>query len=99
MLQGYPMDLPGGVMDWNNEAYQLLKKELGRRKVTYARLQKQLAAIGVEETERSIASKISRGAFSFAFFVQCMRAIGVEQVDVSEVEPLPPLPKKSGNPT
>jgi hypothetical protein len=51
----------------------------------------------VEETERSIASKISRGAFSFAFFIQCMRAIGVEQVDVSEVEPLPELPKKETN--
>lgn len=88
------MGSPGRVTNWNNEAYQLLKGELGRRKVTYARLQKQLAAMGVEETERSIASKISRGAFSFAFFVQCMRAIGVQQVDVSEVKPLPELPKK-----
>jgi hypothetical protein len=81
-------------MDWNEEAYKILKRELGRRKVTYARLQKQLAADGVEETERSIASKISRGAFSFAFFIQCMRAIGVQLVDVSEVKPLPELPKK-----
>ena len=89
----------GQLMDWNNEAYRLLKGELGRRKVTYARLQRQLAAMGVEETERSIASKISRGTFSFAFFIQCMRAIGVEQVDVSEVKPLPVLPKKeSGKP-
>lgn len=86
-------------MDWNDEAYRLLKRELVRRKVTYARLQKQLAALGVEETERSIASKISRGSFSFAFFVQCMRAIGVEQVDVRAVEPVPALPKKSGKPT
>ncbi len=84
-------------MDWNEEAYKILKRELGRRKVTYARLQKQLAADGVEETERSIASKISRGAFSFAFFIQCMRAIGVQQVDVTEVEPLPELPKKETN--
>lgn len=83
-------------MDWNDEAYKILKRELGRRKVTYARLQKQLAAIGVEETERSIASKISRGSFSFAFFIQCMRAIGAQQVDVSAVEPVPALPKKSG---
>ena len=81
-------------MGWNDEAYKILKRELGRRKVTYARLQKQLAAMGVEETERSIASKISRGTFSFAFFIQCMRAIGAQQVDVSEVEPLPELPKK-----
>jgi len=84
-------------MDWNEEAYKILKRELGRRKVTYARLQKQLAADGVEETERSIASKISRGAFSFAFFIQCMRAIGVQQVDVSEVKQLPELPKKETN--
>lgn len=87
------MGSPGKVTNWNNEAYQLLKGELGRRKVTYARLQKQLAAMGVEETERSIASKISRGTFSFAFFVQCMRAIGVQQVDISAVEPLPTVRK------
>lgn len=91
------IDGAGRVMDWNDEAYRLLKRELVRRRVTYARLQKQLAAMGVDETERSIASKISRGAFSFAFFVQCMRAIGVEQVDVSEVKPLPELPKKETN--
>lgn len=80
-------------MDWNDEAYRLLKRELVRRRVTYARLQRQLAAMGVEETERSIASKISRGAFSFAFFVQCMRAIGAQQVDISAVEPLPTVRK------
>lgn len=84
-------------MDWNNEAYQLLKSELGRRKVTYARLQKQLAAMGVEETERSIASKISRGSFSFAFFIQCMRAIGAQQVDISAVGPLPTARKDKDN--
>lgn len=86
-------------MDWNDEAYQLLKGELGRRRVTYARLQRQLAAIGVEETERSIASKISRGSFSFAFFIQCMRAIGAQQVDIRAVEPVPKaLKEEKGRP-
>lgn len=81
-------------MDWNEEAYRILRKELVRRKVTYDRLQKQLAAIGVEETQRSIASKVSRGTFSFSFFIQCMRAIGAQQVDMAAVEPLPTLYKK-----
>jgi len=83
-------------VDWNDEAHRLLRRELVRRKVTYARLQKQLAAIGVEETERSIASKISRGSFAFSFFIQCMRAIGAQQVDISAVEPLPNVRKEKG---
>lgn len=82
-------------MDWSEEARRILRRELVRRNITYARLQKLLAAIGVEETERSIASKVSRGSFSFAFFVQCMRAIGAQQVDLTAVEPVPTLPKKS----
>lgn len=83
-------------MDWSEEARRILRRELVRRNITYARLQKQLAAIGVEETERSIASKVSRGSFSFAFFIQSMRAIGAQQIDVSAVEPLPTTTSNKG---
>ena len=38
--------------------------------------------MGVEDNEKAIASRISRGKFSFAFFLQCMKALGVEEVRV-----------------
>ena len=70
-------------MDWNKEARLGIKLELALREVGYKELMHKLQEIGVVETERSIASKISRGTFSHAFFLQCMRALGVKAVDVS----------------
>ena len=40
---------------------------------------------GLEETEASVANKISRGAFTAAFFVASLRAIGAETVHVTHV--------------
>lgn len=54
----------------------LLKGELKRRGVTYAQLAEKLAVIGVQENERNLNNKISRGGFSAAFLLQCLRAIG-----------------------
>jgi hypothetical protein len=61
---------------WAMKARGLLKAELKRREVSYGQLVEKLAAIGVTETQASIANKISRGAFTAAFLLQCMEAIG-----------------------
>lgn len=65
-------------------AKNLLKGELKRRGVTYAQLAEKLAAIGVQENERNLNNKISRGGFSAAFLLQCLKAIGVKQVSLDE---------------
>lgn len=81
------LDLPTASTDWNKEARRILKSELARRDLTYKQLRKQLHEAGVaEETERSIVNKVSRGTFSFAFFIMCMRVLGAEKVDIG---PLP----------
>ncbi len=45
-----------------------------------------LQAEGVEETTRSIANKVSRGTFSFVFFLQVMRALGVREISLKPTE-------------
>lgn len=81
------LDFPTARTDWNNEARRILKSELARRDLTYSQLIQRLRAAGIAaETERSIANKVSRGTFSFAFFIMCMRALGAEQIDIG---PLP----------
>lgn len=72
----------GKTSVWEAEAKRILKAELARRGLTYKALAVRLDAIGVRDEERAIANRISRGKFQFTFFLQCMRAIGVEQVDV-----------------
>jgi len=57
-----------------------LKAELKRKGVTYAQLVDKLAAIGVNEKEVNIRNKLSRGKFTAAFLLQCLEAIGSEDL-------------------
>lgn len=71
-----------GKMDWNINAKRVLRTEIVRRGITYRGLSEMLEKIGVKETERSIQGKIARGTFSFAFFLQCMKAMGAKKVEL-----------------
>lgn len=74
-------------IDWNEQAKRLLKSELVRRGITNDELVRLLENIDVEETKASIDSKISRGAFSAAFLLQCLNAIGCKNI-ITEIEVL-----------
>jgi hypothetical protein len=71
------------MTDWNLAARRVLRGELAKRDIGYKKLSLLLEKIGVSETERAIANKLSRGTFSFAFFLQCMTAIGRPTVEIS----------------
>ncbi|HEX4045635.1 MAG TPA: DUF6471 domain-containing protein [Gammaproteobacteria bacterium] len=71
--------------DWNRLAANILKAELKRRGITYDQLQEKLTALGLNETTNSIKVKISRGAFQFAFFLQCAAAIGIKNLRLDEL--------------
>jgi hypothetical protein len=62
--------------EWEERAKGLFKAELKRRNIGYRELAEKLTAMGIPETERNIANKISRGGFTAAFFIQCLSAIG-----------------------
>lgn len=62
--------------DWAETAKAVLKAELKRRNVGYRELAEKLTAMGAPDSERNIANKISRGGFTAAFFLQCLKAIG-----------------------
>lgn len=71
---------------WAAEAKGILRAELDRRGVTYAKLAKLMQANQMHETERSLANKISRGSFSFAFFLQVMRVLKVTHISLAPTE-------------
>ncbi len=62
--------------DWEAKAANMLKAELKRKGVTYAQLVERLEAIGISEKEVNVRNKLSRGKFSAAFMLQCLKAIG-----------------------
>ena len=71
------------TVEYETKAKNLLKGELKRRGMTYAQLAKSLAEIGVQENERNLNNKISRGGFTAAFLLQCLEAIGVSDLRLS----------------
>lgn len=67
---------------WNEKASNILKSELVRRNIDYNQLANLLNDIGVQENYNSIANKLSRGTFSFAFFIKCMEVINVKTINL-----------------
>ena len=68
--------------DWEEMAKGLLRGEMARRSVTYAQLADRLAAIGIDENERNLRNKVSRGKFTAGFLIQCLTAMGIETLSL-----------------
>lgn len=71
-------------VEWNRYATNLIKVELARAGISYDELIRRLTEIGVQEGYKGLAAKINRGTFSLVFFAQCMKALGVKSVRLSE---------------
>lgn len=69
--------------EWGQKASRFLKAELKRAGVGYKELADRLNAHGMEETETSIAGKLSRGAFSVTFFLAVLTVLGIEAVTLA----------------
>jgi Domain of unknown function (DUF6471) len=62
--------------DWEAKARGLIRAEMARQNVTYSQLVERLESIGVNEDERNLRNKVSRGKFTAAFMLQCLSALG-----------------------
>lgn len=70
--------------DWVAETKNLLKAELKRKGVSYRELAEKLQDVGVHETERNLANKIARGSFTAVFLIQCLTAIGTQNLRLKD---------------
>lgn len=70
-------------MDWHVEAKRVLRAEMVRSGIKVEDLAHRLTAMGVYESPKSLAVKISRGKFQLAFFLQCMAAIGAHTITIT----------------
>lgn len=70
--------------NYEDLAKGLLKAELKRRNMTYANLVSRLDELGVKEEEHNLRNKVARGKFTAAFFLQCLTAIGVQTLRLSD---------------
>ena len=70
-------------IDWQREARRLLQVELARKAIGYKELSRALQTVcGVDVEPKALSNKVGRGTFSFAFFLQCMRALGVDTISL-----------------
>ena len=70
---------------WEERASRFLKAELKRADVSYRELADRLSKEGLQETEASVANKLSRGTFPAAFFLASLVAIGCETVPMDRL--------------
>jgi hypothetical protein len=71
--------------EWAHRARRFLRAEIKRAEISYAELAQRLGEHGLDETEASIANKLSRGTFAATFFLATMKAIGRQTVNLEEV--------------
>lgn len=70
---------------WEDRAKRLLKTELARADIGYRELAERLKKLGLQETEASIANKISRGTFSATFLLASLTAIGAGNLRLEDI--------------
>jgi hypothetical protein len=75
----------GAEAEISEKTKRFVKAELKRADVTYDELAQRLSRMGIHETKVSIASKLSRGAFSATFFLAVMKALDRRTLSLEEI--------------
>jgi Domain of unknown function (DUF6471) len=71
--------------DWADRVKRYLKAELKRADVTYEELAARLGKLGLDESEVSVANKLSRSTFPATFFMAAVKAIGLEEIKMRDL--------------
>lgn len=67
-------------VEYEDKAKELLRSMLRESGNDYEGLAVKLNAMGIEISARGLENKISRGGFSAAFLLQCMKALNIRDV-------------------
>ncbi len=62
------------------KAKDFIKKELKKRNLTYVKLSEIMETKGYIYSSNTIRTKVSRGSFSFAFFLEVCDSLDIELV-------------------
>lgn len=72
--------MAGTNVEWADKAQRHLKAELKRAGIGYKELAERLTAMGIPESDTSVAAKVNRGAFPAWFLFAVMKAIGASAI-------------------
>lgn len=72
-----------GKDPWCQLAGQMLKDLMYLKRVSYKELSKRLADLGMDENSKQLTNKVNRGQFSLVFFLQCLKALELDGLEVN----------------
>ena len=64
-------------------AKAVIKSEMAKRHMTYKNLEELLFDFGIEDNERNLRNKVSRGSFTASWFFALMMMMEVKNIDIS----------------
>lgn len=67
--------MSGSDQEWRNRVAGAVKAEMARRRITYKDLVVRLREMGIEDNEKNLSTKISRGNIGAVLLFQVMDAI------------------------
>lgn len=67
---------------WQDAAKRLLRAEMEKHGYVYKTLARDL---GDADSEQSLMTRINRGTFSVAFFLEALRVMGTKSIDISHL--------------
>jgi hypothetical protein len=79
------MGLTDREKEWNVKASRFLKARLKQAGVGYKELAERLNKHGMQETDTTIAGKLSRGTFATSFFLACIAVLEMEGVQLADL--------------
>lgn len=71
------------MKNYEKQAKLILKTEMAKRDIDYPMLSNLLKKIGVNETRENLANKINRGKFSFAFALQILEVLQLNNLNLN----------------
>lgn len=81
-----PRARPTGT-SWNKEATRLMKAEMARHGVSYKELALLMGAeSGEDESPTALITRVNRGTFTMAFFLEAVVAMGTKTIDLTHLE-------------
>jgi hypothetical protein len=76
--------MSNNIDDWYAISSKILRAEMAKRKITYEDLVNKLQAIGVQINVGNLRVRVSKGAFSAALLIQCLRAMGIKNLSIED---------------
>jgi hypothetical protein len=75
-------------------AKALIKELRESQDISYKELARRLESFGVHVSDRVLINRINRGAFTFAFALMVLAALGQKSIDIPRLSSLEPKPRQ-----